>query len=107
MIATLTACREAINGGVEEVLMVDGRHGAVLARALEGSQADLPATRMVDARAARTGTQRATRKGVRAKKKRRENRGTTTASAFDAGQIRQSEAAHVLPIYRRAPIVLV
>jgi acetylornithine/N-succinyldiaminopimelate aminotransferase len=32
---------------------------------------------------------------------------TTTASAFDAGQIRQSEAAHVLPIYRRAPIVLV
>ena len=32
---------------------------------------------------------------------------TTTASAFDAGQIRQSEAAHVLPIYRRAPMVLV
>jgi predicted acetylornithine/succinylornithine family transaminase len=32
---------------------------------------------------------------------------TTTASAFDAGQIRQSEAAHVLHTYRRAPIVLV
>ena len=32
---------------------------------------------------------------------------TTTASAFDAGQIRQSEAAHVMPLYRRAPIVLV
>jgi acetylornithine/N-succinyldiaminopimelate aminotransferase len=32
---------------------------------------------------------------------------TTTASAFDAGQIRQAEAAHVLHTYRRAPIVLV
>jgi predicted acetylornithine/succinylornithine family transaminase len=32
---------------------------------------------------------------------------TVTASAFDAGQIRQSEAAHVLHTYRRAPIVLV
>ena len=58
MIAKLTACREAINGGVEEVLMVDGRHGAVLARALEGSQADLPATRMVAALEARAGSNR-------------------------------------------------
>lgn len=48
MIAKLTACRDAINGGVEEVLMVEGRQGAVLARALEGSQG-LPATRMVAA----------------------------------------------------------
>jgi acetylglutamate kinase len=58
MIAKLTACREAINGGVEEVLMVDGRHGAVLARALEGSQSDLPATRMVAALEARAGSNR-------------------------------------------------
>ena len=58
MIAKLTACREAINGGVEEVLMVDGRHGAVVARALEGSQADLPATRMVAALEARAGSNR-------------------------------------------------
>ena len=58
MIAKLTACREAINGGVEEVLMVDGRHGAVLARALEGSQADLPATRLVAALEARAGSKR-------------------------------------------------
>ncbi len=58
MIAKLTACREAINGGVEEVLMVDGRQGAVLARALEGSQADLPATRMVAALEARAGSNR-------------------------------------------------
>jgi len=58
MIAKLTACREAINGGVEEVLMVEGRHGAVLARALEGSQADLPATRMVAALEARAGSNR-------------------------------------------------
>jgi acetylglutamate kinase len=58
MIAKLTACREAINGGVEEVLMVDGRHGAVVARALEGSQADLPATRMVAVLEARAGSNR-------------------------------------------------
>jgi acetylglutamate kinase len=58
MIAKLTACREAIIGGVEEVLMVDGRQGAVLARALEGSQADVPATRMVAAREARAGSNR-------------------------------------------------
>jgi acetylglutamate kinase len=58
MIAKLTACREAINGGVEEVLMVDGRHGAVVARALEGSQADLPATRMVAALEAKAGSNR-------------------------------------------------
>jgi acetylglutamate kinase len=47
MIAKLTACRDAIDGGVDEVLMVDGRQGAVLARALEGSRGDLPGTRMV------------------------------------------------------------
>ena len=58
MIAKLTACREAITGGVEEVLMVDGRQGAVLARALEGSQADMPATRMVAALEARAGSNR-------------------------------------------------
>ena len=58
MIAKLTACREAINGGVEEVLMVEGQQGAVLARALEGSQADLPATRMVAALEARAGSNR-------------------------------------------------
>ncbi len=58
MIAKLTACREAISGGVEEVLMVDGRQGAVLARALEGSQADVPATRMVAALEARAGSNR-------------------------------------------------
>jgi acetylglutamate kinase len=58
MIAKLTACREAINGGVQEVVMVDGRQGAVLARALEGSQADLPATRMVAALEARAGSNR-------------------------------------------------
>jgi len=58
MIAKLTACRDAINGGVEEVLMVEGRQGAVLARALEGSQADLPATRMVAALEARAGSNR-------------------------------------------------
>ena len=58
MIAKLTACRQAINGGVEEVLMVEGLHGAVLARALEGSQADLPATRMVAALEARAGSNR-------------------------------------------------
>ena len=32
---------------------------------------------------------------------------TTTATKYDAGQIRQSEAAHVLQTYRRAPVVLV
>ncbi len=58
MIAKLTACREAIKGGVEEVLMVDGRQGAVLARALQGSQADLPATRMVAALEAGAGSNR-------------------------------------------------
>jgi acetylglutamate kinase len=58
MIAKLTACREAINGGVEEVLIVDGRQGAVLARALQGSQADVPATRMVAALEARAGSNR-------------------------------------------------
>ena len=58
MIAKLTACREAITGGVEEVLMVDGRQGAVLARALEGSRADMPATRMVAALEARAGSNR-------------------------------------------------
>ena len=58
MIAKLMACREAITGGVEEVLMVDGRQGAVLARALEGSQADVPATRMVAALEARAGSNR-------------------------------------------------
>lgn len=30
-----------------------------------------------------------------------------TATTFDAGQVRQLEAAHVLQLYRRAPIVLV
>ena len=58
MIAKLTACREAITGGVEEVLLVDGRQGAVLARALEGSRADMPATRMVAALEARAGSNR-------------------------------------------------
>jgi acetylglutamate kinase len=58
MIAKLTACRDAINGGVEEVLMVEGRQGAVLARALEGSQTDMPATRMVAALEARAGSNR-------------------------------------------------
>jgi acetylglutamate kinase len=58
MIAKLTACRDAINGGVEEVLMVEGRHSAVLARALEGSQMDVPATRMVAALEARAGSNR-------------------------------------------------
>lgn len=58
MIAKLTACRDAINGGVEEVLMVEGRQGAVLARALEGSQVDVPATRMVARLEARAGSNR-------------------------------------------------
>jgi len=58
MIAKLTACRDAINGGVEEVLMVEGKQGAVLARALEGSRADVPATRMVAALEARAGSNR-------------------------------------------------
>ena len=58
MVAKLTACRDAINGGVEEVLMVEGRQGAVLARVLEGSQVDVPATRMVAALEARTGSNR-------------------------------------------------
>jgi acetylglutamate kinase len=49
MIAKLTACRDAIGGGVDEVLMVDGRQGAVLSRALEGSRGDVPGTRMVAA----------------------------------------------------------
>lgn len=57
MIAKLTACRDAINGGVEEVLMVEGRQGAVLARALEGSRG-LPATRMVAAFEAKAGSNR-------------------------------------------------
>jgi len=58
MIAKLTACRDAINGGVEEVLMVEGKQGAVLARALEGSRTDVPATRMVAALEARAGSNR-------------------------------------------------
>ena len=58
MIAKLTACRDAINGGVEEVLMVEGKQGVVLARALEGSRADVPATRMVAALEARAGSNR-------------------------------------------------
>ena len=58
MIAKLSACREAITGGVEEVLLVDGWQGAVLARALEGSQAVMPATRMVAALEARAGSNR-------------------------------------------------
>jgi len=58
MIAKLTACRDAITGGVEEVLLVEGREGAVLARALEGSQVDLPATRMVAVLEARAGSNR-------------------------------------------------
>lgn len=58
MIAKLTACRDAIKGGVAEVLMIEGREGAVLARALEGSQADLPATRMVAVLEARAGSNR-------------------------------------------------
>jgi acetylglutamate kinase len=58
MIAKLTACRDAVNGGVDEVLLVEGRRSAVLARALEGSQADLPATRMVAALEARAGSNR-------------------------------------------------
>jgi acetylglutamate kinase len=58
MIAKLNACRDAITGGVEEVLLVEGQEGAVLARALEGSQVDLPATRMVAVLEARAGSNR-------------------------------------------------
>jgi predicted acetylornithine/succinylornithine family transaminase len=36
-----------------------------------------------------------------------ENEVTTTANPVNADQVRQSEAAHVLQVYRRAPIVLV
>lgn len=48
MIAKLTACRDAIEGGVDEVLLVDGRQGAALASALKATaDGHLPATRVV------------------------------------------------------------
>jgi acetylglutamate kinase len=49
MIAKLTACREAIEGGVEEVVMVDGREDSTLTAALGEWHAGLPGTRMVAA----------------------------------------------------------
>src|SRR5207247_7736675 len=47
MIAKLTACRTAIEGGVDEVVMVDGRQDSILSAALGGWHQGLPATRMV------------------------------------------------------------
>jgi acetylglutamate kinase len=50
MIAKLRACTAALDGGVEEVLMVDGREATTLATILDapaGSRKPLPGTRMV------------------------------------------------------------
>lgn len=47
MVAKLRACREALAGGVQEIVLVDGREPAVLEAALTASPAALPATRMV------------------------------------------------------------
>lgn len=50
MIAKLRACTAAIDGGVDEVLMVDGREPETLAALLDaptGGQTPLPGTRMV------------------------------------------------------------
>jgi acetylglutamate kinase len=44
MIAKLRASRDAIEGGVEEVILVDGRDAGNLAAALGGWSEDLPAT---------------------------------------------------------------
>ena len=50
MVAKLRACTAALDGGVEEVLMVDGREATMLAALLDapaGSTMTLPGTRMV------------------------------------------------------------
>jgi acetylglutamate kinase len=47
MVAKLKACRDALAGGVEEVVLVDGRQADVLEAAVGASVAGLPATRMV------------------------------------------------------------
>jgi acetylglutamate kinase len=46
MIAKLRAVRDALQHGVEEVVLVDGREPATLARVLAGWSDDLPATRV-------------------------------------------------------------
>lgn len=47
MVAKLRACSDALAGGVQEIVLVDGREPAVLEAALTASPAALPATRMV------------------------------------------------------------
>ncbi|PYR62154.1 MAG: hypothetical protein DMF85_00475 [Acidobacteria bacterium] len=47
MVAKLIACRDALDAGVGEVLLVDGREPATLQSVLDGSAAELPGTRMV------------------------------------------------------------
>jgi acetylglutamate kinase len=50
MVAKLRACVAALDAGVEEVLMVDGREASTLAALLEapvGGRTSLPGTRMV------------------------------------------------------------
>jgi acetylglutamate kinase len=58
MVAKLMACRDAIVGGVAEVLMIDGREAETLRAVLDGSASPLPGTRMVAAVEAETRSSR-------------------------------------------------
>jgi acetylglutamate kinase len=80
MLAKLAACREAVKAGVPEVMVVDGTTSAKLAR--------LSGTRVVSSTA----------------EGRHEL--AADASASDAADIKAIDGRHVVPVYRRQPIVL-